>query len=225
MSGRPVSDGRPARHADAHDPGFTRRLPTSHQRLIPLPHDLCVTLATAIRSLRLRLVLPVLAAAVLLAAPSPAQARTGATVDQGVVQSVTATSISLTRLDGTTVTVSVDTGTVVRLNGRRSTILAVPPGAVARVTWTTGAAARLVQAVGTATARNDEGVILVSAPKRLVIRIASGESVTVRLGPGTVIRRGNGAVIARRRLVVGATVRASHVPGSPALSVVLLSRA
>ncbi len=93
------------------------------------------------------------------------------------------------------------------------------------MTWTDGAPARLVQAVGAATARTDEGVVLVSAPKRLVLRSASGETVTVRLGPATVLRRANGAAIARRRLVVGATVRASRVPGSPALSVVLVARA
>lgn len=166
-----------------------------------------------------------LAAATGLALPGAASARTGETVDQGVVQSVTATSITLRRLDGTSVTVGVAPQTIVRVNDRRSSILAVPPGAVARVTWTEGQPARLVQAVGAPAARTEEGVVVLVAPKRLVIRTATGETITVRLGVRTVVRRANGAIAPRRLLQPGATVRASHVPGSPALSVIVLARA
>lgn len=172
------------------------------------------------------LALVVLALTCIATALAPvASARATANVDQGVVQSVTATTIEIRRLDGSTLAVGIDAATVVRLNGRRSAIEAVPPGAVARVTWTDGAPATLVQAVGSATARTDEGVIVAVALPRLVVRTATGQTVTVRLGPATVLRRANGAVILRRALKVGATVRASAVPGRPALSVVLLARA
>ena len=208
--------------------GFTRRLPSSHRDLIHDDHDQSVhrpTTSPPRPALVARAALLLALTALVLVLVPAAQARTSANVDQGVVQSVSATSIEIRRLDGSMLSVGVDGATVVRLNGRRSTIEAVPPGAVARVTWTDGAPATLVQAVGSAAARNDEGVIVSVALPRIVVRLATGETVTVRLGPATVLRRPNGAVVLRRALKVGATVRTSYVPGKPALSVVLLARA
>lgn len=209
-----------------HAPGaLTRRLRRSHRDLIPLGHDPVVTVTAP--SSPLRSLLALAATTIALAAPAAVTAATalrGETVDQGVVQSVTPTALELRRLDGTAVTVSLGPATTVRVNGRAASIEAIVPGDVARAAWTPGQPARLVQVSGVTTARTDQGVIVSRAGRRIVLRTDAGATVTVRLGPRTLLRKANGTTAAPRLLAPGATVRATGVPGQVAQTIVVLAR-
>jgi len=167
-----------------------------------------------------------IAAAALLAAflPAPATAAAVETVDQGVVQASSPSSLTLRRLDGTTVTVAIGPATIVRVNGRPSSIEAVLPGFVARAFHEGPAPARLVRAVGTLTLRDVEGVVVEVVPRLLTLRTPTGETVAVRMGKRTVVQRRNGLPAARRALRPGQAVRARFVPGRVAELVVIVAR-
>jgi hypothetical protein len=67
---------------------------------------------------------------------------------EGIVQSVSANAIVLRELDGSTVSVSVASGTHVFVDGKRSSLSDVKAGFVASAVWKTGGSARILQAFG-----------------------------------------------------------------------------
>lgn len=65
----------------------------------------------------------------------------------GVVQSVSATGVSVKRLDGSSVTVPVDRNTKVTIDGKPARLTDVKPGSVLSATWSAGKPATMLRLV------------------------------------------------------------------------------
>lgn len=74
--------------------------------------------------------------------------RVAANADRGVITSVSGRQFTLRRADGSQLTLRITPSTRVRLNGFPATAAAIRPGRLARVTYTAGGKAKLVQLVG-----------------------------------------------------------------------------
>ncbi len=74
--------------------------------------------------------------------------RLAASVDRGVIASVSGRQFVLRLVDGSSLTLRITVRTRVRLNGFAATAAAIYPGRLARVTHTTDGKAQLVQLVG-----------------------------------------------------------------------------
>jgi hypothetical protein len=122
-----------------------------------------------------------------LAVADPAAAARNATVDRGVVQSITSTQIVLRGLDGGTLSFTIGPRTQVLLNGVASSTSAIQPGFSAAVTHTAAGRAVLIRAFGKprAVKQIDKGVIVSVAPTLLVLRQVDGTKVSVSVGPQT----------------------------------------
>jgi hypothetical protein len=81
------------------------------------------------------------------AAVSQTQSRSSAVSVLGVVQSVTATGVSVKRLDGSSVTVPVDRNTKVTIDGKPARLTDVKPGSVLSATWQAGKPATMLRFV------------------------------------------------------------------------------
>jgi len=122
-----------------------------------------------------------------LVAVAPASAGRGASVDRGVVQSISTTQIVLRGLDGGTHSFGIAPRTQVLLNGVSASISAIQPGFSAAVTHTAAGKATVIRAFGKprAVKQTDKGVIVSVAPTLLVLRQADGTKVSVSVGPQT----------------------------------------
>lgn len=113
--------------------------------------------------------------------PSNAGKSRGAQVnDQGVVQSVAATSVLLKALDGSTFSVPVGTQTRVLVDGRLALLKEVKPGSVALVKWEGGKAAQQLEAFDLS-AKSGERLATVQDVTRTSVAVtaASGGTVTI----------------------------------------------
>jgi hypothetical protein len=160
-----------------------------------------------------------------LVVAAPAAAGRGATVDRGVVQSISPTQIVLRGLDGGTHSFSIAPRTVVLLNGVTSSTFAIQPGFSAAVTHTSAGKATLIRAFGKprAAKQTDKGVIVSVAPTLLVLRQVDGTKVSVSVGPQTsVILDDVPATLADLR--PGYLVAVLHYGSQPAREVRALKR-
>ena len=129
--------------------------------------------------------------------PAPTQTQTnpgngggksrGAQVnDQGVVQSVAATSVLLKALDGSTFTVPVSRQTRVLVDGRLGHLSDVKPGYVALVKWEGGSAAQQLEAFDLS-AKSGERMATVEGVTKTSVAVtgASGNTVTIHVNVRT----------------------------------------
>lgn len=163
----------------------------------------------------------VLAAACWLAAPPEAVAAAREDVNRGVVQEVSPTAITLRALDGSSLTITIGPGTMIRVNGRAASLSTVRPGFVATAFHDGAAPARLVRAVGTLAREVAQGTVVRRANGVLTVRTDAGTVLEVRLGARTAIRRTNGVPARRGALRPGRWVRITYVPGRVADLVVV----
>jgi UDP-N-acetylmuramyl tripeptide synthase len=114
-------------------------------------------------------------------ATKPPQGRGGPQqTDQGVVQSVSANEVVLKALDGSSVTVPVDGGTRVLVDGKVGTLQAVKPGFVAVATWKAGKAAQALQAFDLSPKSGERLATVRSVSStRVVVTGANGGTVTI----------------------------------------------
>jgi hypothetical protein len=113
--------------------------------------------------------------------PSNGAKSRGAQVnDQGVVQSVAATSVLLKALDGSTFSVPVGRRTRVLVDGRIAQLGDVKPGSVALVKWEGGQAAQQLEAFDLS-ARSGERLATVEHVTKTSVAVtaASGGTVTI----------------------------------------------
>lgn len=129
-----------------------------------------------------------LATALALAGVAGAALR-GATIDRGIVQSVSQTQIVLRELDGRQVTLAVGPGTRVRVNGSAASVADVLPGFVAAVVHDGATPARTIRAFGLVRRLGDRGVVAAVTRRTLTIRTPAGALLTFRRGLRTRVRR------------------------------------
>ena len=113
-------------------------------------------------------------------------------IDRGIVQSVSASGIVLKVLDGTTLTIPIDSKTRVFLNGRPASILDIEPGVVAVVTYDGGEkapAAREVRAFSPsfhpATFNGGRGTVQSVSAGTLVLEGLDGGTLHVKIDKKT----------------------------------------
>lgn len=157
----------------------------------------------------------------------PPQSRGGPQqTDQGVVQSVTANEVVLKALDGSSVTVPVDGGTRVLVDGKVGTLQAVKPGFVAVATWKAGKAAQALQAFDLSPKSGERLATVRSVSStRVVVTGANGGTVTIHANVRTHVFL-DGRPSALRSIEAGDTLvvtaaTANH--GKPALELRFLS--
>lgn len=111
--------------------------------------------------------------------------RPGSGSAQGIVQSVDATSVVLTELDGSTVTISITPATRVFVDGSHARVGEVEPGFVVAVTWV-GGKARVLEAFDLSSPGVVEmGVVRSVSARIVVVRRSDGATVRIRVGPHT----------------------------------------
>jgi len=122
-----------------------------------------------------------------LAVAAPAHAAGRATVDSGVVQSISATQIVLRGLDGSTLNFAIAPRTQVLLNGSPSSWTAIQPGFSAAVAHTAAGKAVTIRAFGKprAVKQIDKGAIVSVSAFLIVLHQANGATVAVSVGPQT----------------------------------------
>jgi hypothetical protein len=174
--------------------------------------------------LQLGLALAGVAAVTAFALPQVATAGALEIVDRGVIQSITADSIALRALDGSTVQIPLGPSTTFRLNGAPATVAEIKPGHVASVFHEPSGTARLVRAFGTSKLRTDAGTITAVERPNIRIRTAAGETLTIRIGLRTRLRFASGRIAKPGALKVGREVRVTYVPGKVAELVIVFSR-
>jgi len=159
--------------------------------------------------------------------PSKPPASHGAQeTQQGVVQSVSATEIVLKALDGSSVTVPVDTATRVLVDGRLASLHDVKPGFVAVAKWKTGKAAQQLQAFDLSSTSGERLATVKSvSTTRVVVTGANSGTLTIHANVRTrVFLDGRPAALksvqAGDTLVVTAST-ANH--GKPAVELRFLS--
>ena len=175
-----------------------------------------------IRVLRL---LTVSAALLALVVPAAGVAAPGdKPVDRGVVQSVNASQIVLTALDGSVLSFSVTPNTRVRVNGARASLADIRPGFVASVVHDRRARALLIEAFGTRVTVTDRGLVTALTPAAITLRTPDGGALTFVLDNYTRFRFQG---LPARRFVArpGALVAVTHATDAPALVVNVLKRA
>ena len=137
-------------------------------------------------------------------------------VSRGIVQSVSAVAVVLKQLDGTTVTVGVDSSTLVHVNGQPATLADVHPGAVAAAFRRRRGPAlelRVFESSRQARLVVDYGVVQSVSATSVVLRRADGTTVVITVGPATrVILNGKPATFAaiQPRMSLAARHRGSH---------------
>ena len=169
--------------------------------------------------------LVVVVALVALVLPAVAEAgRDKATADRGVVQSVSATEITLRELDGTLVSLAVGPATRVRVNGAPARLEDVRPGFVATVVHKGTDPALAVRAFGKVAVLVDRGVVTALLPDAITLRRGDGITITIPLDRSTKFRR-LGAPARRAAARAGAHVAVTHPDGGAASVVNVLKRA
>jgi hypothetical protein len=160
-----------------------------------------------------------------LAAP-PGATRFGsplrtAGIDRGIVQSVSGDALVLKALDGTTVTIAVDSSTRVLVNGQPATLADVRPGAVAAATHPGRGPARVIRVFDSsqqAVPVVDRGVVRAVSASLILLRRADGTTLAIAVGPSTrVLVNGQPATIASVGRGMTAAVR--HAGSHPALAI------
>jgi hypothetical protein len=175
-----------------------------------------------LRAVRILVVVVTLLA---LALPALAQAGRGEiTKDSGVVQSVSATEITLRELDGTVVALAVGPVTRVHVNGNPARLEDVRPGFVATVLHKGTEPALAVRAFGKVALLVDRGIVTALAPDEITLRRNDGTSITIPLDRGTRFRR-SGEAARRAAARPGAIVAVTHPDGGAARIVNVLKRA
>jgi len=145
-------------------------------------------------------------------------------VDRGIVQSVSASQIVLRELDGSVVSIAVDSGTQVFLNGRPAALTDIQPGFVALVAHNGQDPALTIRALGRVQPAVDSGVIVSRTGVVLKIRTADGATMSFRITVRTKIRwRGLPARVAVLKPGRYATV--VHTAAGEALRVAVRIRA
>jgi hypothetical protein len=155
-----------------------------------------------------------------LVVAAPAAAAPRATVDRGVVQSISSSQIVLRGLDGSTLSFSIAPRTVVLLNGAPASVFAIQPGFTAQVTHTAAGKTLVIRAFGKprAVKQVDKGVIVSVSPTLLVLRQPTGEIVSVSVGPQTSVIL-NDAPASLSELRPGYLAAALHYGAQPAREV------
>ena len=140
--------------------------------------------------------------------------------DQGVVQSIVAGTVVLKELDGSAVSIPVDDGTVILLDGRQGALGDVKPGFVAIAKWKPGGSARLLQAFNLSP-QSGESIATVRSlrPNGVIVTSADGSTVTIHTNAKTrVLIDGKQATLrgvkAGFTLVTSAATRSGRKPAS-----------
>ncbi len=150
----------------------------------------------------------------------PAAARLGP-VERGIVQSLSATRLTLRSLDGSAVAVTLDSRTRFRLNGQPATIGDLRPGQVAEAVLVRGAA-RVVRAFGSRAATVELGVVSAVSGSSVAVAGTSGSAVTIPITPLTRVRVGI-VPVRRSALRVGQVVRVKRAADGSAQVIVIRS--
>jgi len=108
--------------------------------------------------------------------------------DQGVVQSIAGGTVVLKELDGSAVSIPVDQGTVILVDGRQGALRAVKPGFVAIAKWKPGGTAQLLQ-VFNLSPQSGEGIATVKSLLRngVIVTAANGSTVTIHTNAKTLV--------------------------------------
>jgi hypothetical protein len=108
--------------------------------------------------------------------------------DQGVVQSIAGGTVILKELDGSAVSIPVDQGTVILVDGRQGALRAVKPGFVAIAKWKPGGTAQLLQAFNLSP-QSGEGISIVKSLLRngVIVTAANGSTVTIHTNAKTLV--------------------------------------
>lgn len=152
----------------------------------------------------------------------PATGFTSRLTDQGIVQSVSASAVVLRALDGTAVTIAVDSGTLVSLNGRPASISGLGPGLVATVVHPEGGTALEIRATGQPPPPprrvrvTDQGAVQDIGGDEIVLRGRDGSTITLALGPDTRVYV-NGRPASAGDVGPGFSATVTHVGDDPAL--------
>ena len=167
--------------------------------------------------------LALVAAVAALALPTSTLAATHAGISRGVVQSVDASHIVVTALDGSTVTFDTSPRLVVRLDGRPASLGDITPGLVADVAVDPKGRAVLIRAFGGQANVTERGAVIALSKNAITISTAAGPK-TITLDRNTHFKV-QGGLGKRAALRVGALVAVTHVPDGPAQVVNVLKRA
>jgi hypothetical protein len=141
-------------------------------------------------------------------------------IDQGVVQSIAGGTVILKELDGSAVSIPVDQGTVILVDGRQGDLRNVKPGFVAIAKWKPGGTAQLLQAFNLSP-QSGEGIATVRSlrPNAVIVTAADGSTVTIHTNANTrVLIDGKQATLrgvkAGFTLVTTAATTRGHKPAS-----------
>ena len=145
------------------------------------------------------------------------------TIDRGIVQSVSASQIVLRELDGSTVSLAVDSATLVLLNGSPAQLTDIQPGFVAAVAHNRAQPARAVRAFGRLAANVDRGVIASVSGRQFVLRLVDGSSLTLHITARTRVRL-NGSAATPAAIRPGRLARVTHTVDGKAQLVQLIGR-
>ncbi len=176
--------------------------------------------------MKLRAVRTVLVVVTALALALPALAEAGrgkVVIDRGVVQSVSATEITLRELDGAVVPIAVGPSTRVQVNGAPARLEDVRPGFVAAVQHRGTEPALSVRAIGKIPVLVDRGIVTALSPDAITLRRDDGTTVTIPLDSATRFHR-LGAAARRAAARPGAVVAVTHPDGGAARVVNVLKR-
>jgi hypothetical protein len=139
---------------------------------------------------------------------------------QGVVQAIVGKTVILKELDASTVSIPIDDGTVVLVDGRQGQLRDVKPGFVAIARWKPGRAARLLQAFNLSP-QSGEGIATVQSvlSNGVVVTAADGRTVRIHANRKTrVLIDGNPATLrgvkAGFTLVTTAAMKGGGKPAS-----------
>jgi hypothetical protein len=170
---------------------------------------------------RVHRILALVALVVALALPAAALGAAHAGVNRGVVQSVDASHIVVTALDGSTVTFEASPRLVVRIDGHAASLGEITPGLVADIAVDVKGRAVLVKAFGASI--TERGVVTAVAKTALTIATSAGPK-TLALDRNTRFKV-QGAPGRRAAVRIGAAVAVTHLSDGPAQVVNVLKRA
>jgi len=141
-------------------------------------------------------------------------------IDQGVVQSIAGGTVILKELDGSAVSIPVDQGTVILVDGRQGDLHNVKPGFVVIAKWKPGGTAQLLQAFNLSP-QSGEVLLTVRSlrPNAVIVTAADGSTVTIHTNAKTrVLIDGKVATLrgvkAGFTLVTAAATTRGHKPAS-----------
>jgi hypothetical protein len=144
--------------------------------------------------------------------------------DQGVVQSVSGSTVMIRALDGSTLNVPIGTSTRVLVDGRLASLGDVKPGDVAVVEWK-GDSTRRFEAFDLSPARNERlAVVKSTSTNTVVVSGANGGSLSIHANVRTRIFL-DGKASSLRSVHPGFTLVLGSTPahGKPAAELVFLS--